>query len=537
MKNYRSLASSCCLPILCLILSSLELHAQHGDHSDEFTLFNDSIPLYSEALGPFERPISTSHPQAQAYFNQGIQLKYAFAVNEAAQSFHEATKLDPSCAMCYWGEAWALGGYLNGSMSNTKAPHALAAIRKADSLSKKYASPVEKALIKAMLPRYVEDYDRDKRREQDSLYALAMAPVYKKYADDLDVATIYAEALFLLEPRRGTRDMDDPNVQRLHRILEKVLDENIEHPGACHLYIHATESTTRPDLGASCAAYLGNAIPGASHINHMPSHAYNEVGRWGESVRANLQAWHTDQKAKQGLDAVAIYPGHNLHMLYYSASFDGQGAIAIQAAKDFHKMSGNPMHLALALIRFGRFDEVLEVGDRPKSAIPRGMWDFAQGYAHLKEGEPDFAKAYLNRVQTAADTSQAIYREHPARHILGVLGGILEGEMAWMEGDSLTAIQIFQKAVALEDSMMYDEPEPMPFAARHWLGSALLEMGQFAQAETAYIEELKDHPNNGWSLYGLLQALKGQGKPIDEVKKQFEESWARSDCWIRSSRF
>ena len=205
-------------------------------------------------------------------------------------------------------------------------------------LAKKHASPVEKALIKAMLPRYIENYDKEFRAKQDTAYAQAMAKVYEKYPDDDDVATVYAEALFILEPRRGFRDIEDPDVQKIMRILEKVLAKDIEHPGACHHYIHATEATSKPELGEACAATLGNAIPGASHINHMPSHTYNEVGRWGESVRANLQAWHTDQKAELG-KAVAIYPSHNLHMLLYAAAFDGQGAIAMQAGKDYAKQN------------------------------------------------------------------------------------------------------------------------------------------------------------------------------------------------------
>lgn len=522
-----------------IIFSALYSHpisAQHHGGDDLPHSFMDSIALFPKALGDVEWKISSKDEMVLAYFNQGIQLKYAFAVDEAARSFRQARLIDPECAMCYWGEAWAMGAYLNGGMSKPKGPLAYEAMQKALALADKNTSPMEQALIEASAVRFVEDYDPEGRREQDSLYALAMKPVYDKYKKDKNIATVYAESLFLLEPRSGTREMDDPNVMRLHQVLEGVLDVDIKHPGACHLYIHATESTNRPDLGEACAAYLGDAIPGASHINHMPSHTYNEVGRWGESVRANLKAWHSDLKAEIG-EGVAIYPSHNLHMLLYAASFDGQGAIAIQAGKDYHKSTNNSMYHVLTLLRFGRFDEILEVTERPEETIPGALWDFTQGYARLKNDEADFAKAYLQRVKTNADTATSKFRRHPASQLLGITGYILEGEIYRAEGDMENAIASLTKAVALEDSMEYDEPEPLPFDSRHWLGAVLLEDGQYAAAEQVYRTELEDHPNNGWSHFGLIQALEAQGKSAEEVKQQFAESWGRSDYWIRASRY
>jgi len=520
--------------LFILLFGHLSLFAQH-DH-EEIEQRTDTIPLYTEALGQFTRPITTSSEEAQAYFDQGIQLKYAFGVREAARSFREAIKRDTNCAICYWGEAWAMGSYLNGKLRNDDAPKAYESIQEAAKLAKKHASPVEKALIKAAKVRFVEDYDRDDHGAQDTAYARAMAEVYEQFPDDHDVATIYAEALFILEPRRGTRDINKPEVQLIHKILEKVLEEDIEHPGACHHYIHATESTERPELGASCADFLGNSIPGASHINHMPSHTWNEIGEWGKAVRANLQAWHSDQKAKVG-KGVAIYPSHNLHMLLYAASFDGQGAIAIQAARDYGRSTGSTMFEVLTLIRFGRFEEVLAVKDRPEGIIPGGCWDFARGYAHLRKGESDFARLYLNRVKTAADTSSSKFRGHSSLHLLGTLGGILEGEVFRSVGEIESAVASFEKAVLFEDAMDYDEPEPLPFSARHWLGAALLEAEQYEKAEKVYREALKDHPNNGWCLFGLLEALKAQGKPAAEIQKEFEKRWSRADHWIEASRF
>ena len=191
-----------------------------------------------------------------------------------------------------------------------------------------------------MAVRYVEKFDPEKRVDQDKAYAEAMGRVADAYPDDLEAATLHADALFLLEPRRGTRDYKSASVQRLHRVLERILAKDVHHPGACHLYVHATESTVVPERATACAEFLGKSIPGASHINHMPSHTWNEVGRWGDSVRANLEAWHSDQKAAIG-EGFAIYPSHNLHMLLYAASMDGQGAIAMQAGKDYAKLTGD----------------------------------------------------------------------------------------------------------------------------------------------------------------------------------------------------
>jgi tetratricopeptide (TPR) repeat protein len=363
-----------------------------------------------------------------------------------------------------------------------------------------------------------------------------MGRVAEAYPDDLEAATLHADALFLLEPRRGTRDVNSPSVQRLHRALERILAKDVKHPGACHLYVHATESTVVPERATACAEFLGKSIPGASHINHMPSHTWNEVGRWGDSVRANLEAWHSDLKAAIG-EGFAIYPSHNLHMLLYAASMDGQGAIAMQAGKDYAKLTGDSSYQVLTMIRFGRFDEVLEVKNRPGADILGGLWDFSQGYAQLKTGNADFSKVYLERVKKAAATSKATFRFHPAKDLLGTVAGILEGEILWSAGDLAGAITVFEQAASVEDQLAYDEPEALPFAVRHWLGAALLEAKRYADAERVYREELADHPHNGWSLIGLQKALAGRGVTSAEVDADLAKSWSRADTWIRASRF
>lgn len=501
-----------------------------------FERYTAPIEIYKTGLGTFARKISSSNGEAQAFFNQGFQMMWSFAKPEAVRSFRESWKRDPNCAICYWGEAWAWGSYLNAPMSAEEAPYAYAAIQKAKLLAAAHATPVERALIEAMTVRYVEHLDPNTRGTQDRAYADAMGKLADRYPGDLDIVTLYGDALFLLEPRRGSRDVSDPNVQRLHHVLESVLARDMHHPGACHLYVHATESTVVPERAEACAEFLGASIPGASHINHMPSHTWNEVGRWGDSVRANLEAWHSDQKAAVG-EGFAIYPEHNLHMLLYAASMDGQGAIAMRAAKDYAKLTNDTSFQVLTLIRFGRFDEVLEVTNRPKGEIQAALWDFATGYAYLRQGQPDFARVYLQRARRTAETSKAMVRVHTAKSLVGIVAGILEGELARADGDLPKAIGLFESAVALQDGLTYDEPEPLPFHAAHWLGAALLEAKRYDEAERAYRKELDHHPHNGWSLLGLQQALAGQGKSSSEVDEDLKASWSRSDTWTRTSRY
>ena len=526
------------IPFVLLLLSSLAALASPAAAQAPRTVYDrytEPITLFSSGLGTFTRPISTSNREAQAFFDQGFQMMFAFAKPEAVRSFRESWKRDPQCAICYWGEAWAWGSYLNAPMNDAEAPHAWAAARKALEL-KERATPKERALIDAMAVRYVETFEAARRGEQDRAYADAMQKVAAQYPDDLDIATLYADALFLLEPRRGTRDHTDPDVHRLHQVLESILARDVRHPGACHLYVHATESTTVPGRAEACAEFLGRSIPGASHINHMPSHTWNEIGRWGDSVRANLEAWHSDQKAAIG-QGFAIYPEHNLHMLLYAASYDGQGAIAMRAGKDYTKLTGQSFYEVLTLVRFGRFDEVQQVTNRPRGDVEGGLWDFAQGYAHLKQGNADFAGVYLARVRKAAETSKGAFRFHTAKDLLSIAAGILEGEMLRASGDVRGSIEVFRRAAEAQEGLTYDEPEPLPFSAFHWLGAALLEAKRFEEAEQAYRRELKDHPHNGWSLLGLQQALAGRGSPSADVDADLEKSWSRADTWIRSSRF
>ena len=516
--------------------------AQQGAQEGTEMSVEPEFPLYQAVLGPLTRGITTDSPGAQAYYKQGLQMKYAFTLPAAVASFVEAQRQDPECAMCYFGEAWARGPFLNGGMQAANAPLAFEAIQKAIDLPEASGTPVERALIEAMALRYTEEEDEDRRPQLDSAYAQAMADVYRAYPDDLDVGTLYAESLMLLDTRRALYRLDDPAVQRFHAVLEEVLAKDITHPGSCHLYVHATEATEAPGKAEECADLLGNSIPGSSHINHMPSHTYNEIGRWNSAVRSNIEAWHSDQRAawEEGVSYAAT---HNLHMLFFAGSMAGQGGVSLRAAKAYaDQVPDGIFYEALVLLRFGWFDEILELEEIPEQPIQRGLFEFARGYAYLRGGEADIARVYLSRVrEAAANTPEDVQMRgrHTARQLLGITAGILEGEILREEGLLDEAIAVLEDAVELHEGLAYDEPEPLNFGAHHWLGATLLEADRPEEAEEIYRASLVMHPHNGWSIYGLEQALRAQGRAAeaDETRAYLREVWTETDTLIRSSRF
>ena len=518
--------------VIGLLISAANMWAQEISYPDSF---NEPMQLFPEAMGDFHFPISSKSELAQTYFDQGFQLMYSFAKEEAVRSFRAAHLADPDCAICYWGEAWSWGSYLNGAMSTAEAPRAYFAMQQALAHISS-ASPKEADMIRALQVRYIENFEPENRRDQDQAYADSMKLLAEKYPDDLDINTLYADALFLLEERRGYRDINDPNVVRLHQQLFSILEKDIMHPGACHLLVHATESTTQPELAAPCARFLGNSIPGASHINHMPSHTWNEMSLWHDAVRSNTQAWHSDQKAAFGL-GFAIYPTHNLTMLYYAASMGGESAAAIQAAKDLSKLSRNPALHALALIRFGRFDEVAAVGEAPDSEIDKSMYDFSMGYAALKMNDIETARNTVKALEELTSTTTARFRFHDGKDIVGTLAGILAGEIAWTEGNVEAAAEAFRVATSYYDNLNYDEPEPLPFSPRHWLGAAYMALGAYDSALAEYRRDLEEHPHNIWSLFGVQQALAMKGETDTVIARDLEEASTYADIWLIDTKF
>ena len=386
--------------------------------------------------------------------------------------------------------------------------------------------------------RYVEKFDANKRVEQDRAYAEAMEKVAAQYPDDLEIATLYADALFLLEPRRGTRDINDPNVQRLHQVLESVLAKDVHHPGACHLYVHATESTVVPGRAEACAEFLGRSIPGASHINHMPSHTWNEVGRWGDSVRANLEAWHSDQKAAIG-EGFAIYPEHNLHMLLYAASYDGQGAIAMRAGKDYAKLTGDTFYEVLTLIRFGRFDEVARGHEAAEGGGPGRALGFRAGLRASQAGTRRLAQVYLGaRAEGRRDVEGDVPHAHRRRTCSAIVAGILEGEIQRTAGDLPAAIASFERAV-----------EARGRAALRRARAAALRRAPLARRRAASKRSGSRTPRRciarisrsirttAGRCSACSRRSRAKGTPSPQVDAELAASWSRADTWIRSSRF
>ncbi len=531
------------LPLLALAVRAGPLPAQQHHGGPTPAADGAPVPLYGAALGAFSWPAGTASGEAQAYFDQGVKLMYAFALPEARRSFAEARRRDPECALCWWGEAWSMGPYLNGAMADADAPEATAAARRARELAAARGTPLERALAGAMAVRYRESHGAAGRKGLDSAYARAMEGVYARFPDSPEVAALYADALMLLEPRRGNWSVEKPSVARIHAVLESALAADVAHPGVCHTFIHATESTPRAGRAQRCADVLVTAMPGASHLNHMPSHTYNRVGRWADAVRSNELAWESDRGAAEGR-AVSVYPGHNLHMLLYAASVDGQEAKAMTAADAYAALTpaGDGSGLqALTRLRFGRFGEVLALAAPPAHPVHRGLWSFARGYARLRGGQRDSAAAYLARVDSlAAHTPETTtWRGHAPARLLGVVGGILRAELLRSQGRTPEGLAALERAVELEDGLVYDEPEPLPFAARDWLGAALLEAGRPADAERVYRAALEDRPRNGWSLAGLELALRAQGRTAeaDAAGAEFREAWARSGTRLAGSRF
>lgn len=501
----------------------------------------DSVPLYDD-LGSYSRRIVTSVPLAQRYFDQGMRLTFGFGHPEAQRAFREAVRLDPRCAMCHWGLAWSLGPYINGPRpDSTSAAAAYAAAQRAVAL-KRSVAPVDQALIEAMAARYVEVPTRRNRTPLDSVYARAMRDVVTRFPDDLDAAALLGEALMVLRPwDQWTRAGDPkPGTEEAVAVLESVLARDIRHPGACHHYIHATEASRDPGRAAACADHLGDVIPGASHIPHMPSHTYMRIGRYGDAVRANQRAWHADQRAAHG-GAPGIYPPHNLHMLLSAASYDGQSAVANQAARDLARaFPENGFFPVLVLARFGRWQELLELPPLTRNGFQRGLSHFGRGLAHLGLGQIDSAVAYRDSLQAIhATTGDSLrFRRHSQKAILGIARAILTAEVEAAAGRHEMAVAALRDALPLEDSLAYDEPEPWPIPLRHVLGAILLERGDAAEAMEAYLHDLRVHPDNGWALMGLAQSLERQGRAqeANEVRARFTRAWSRADVWLQGSR-
>jgi tetratricopeptide (TPR) repeat protein len=509
-------------------------------------------------LGSHTFPVSTRNKQAQLFINQGLNLAYAFNHAEARRAFREAARLDPDLAMAYWGQALVLGPNINAAMEPNEEPHAYELIQKALSLKSK-ASAREQAYIDALASRY--SGKAEDRRPRDAAYANAMRAVHQLDLQDLDAAVLYVEAMMDLRPwgywqRDGVPHAGTAEVVAL---TEQVIARNPRHPGALHLYIHLIEATDTPERAEKAADTLLTLMPAAGHIVHMPAHIYQRVGRYADAMRSNELAIAADedyitQCRAQGLYPMGYYP-HNIHFLWFAATADGQSRVAIDSARKLAEkiddatlqqvplLAGFRMVPYYALTRFGKWDEMLAQPEPPAFNIPlRAAWHYARGIAHVGKNQLEPAERELQQLRTLlTDESmkQPLFSPNVAGAILAPAPEVLAGEIAAVRGDFDKAITHLDKAVRLEDSLVYTEPAEFHFPPRLALGAVLLEAGRANEAETVYWEDLKRNRENGWALFGLLQALRAQNKEVEAalIQDRFNKAWARADVTLPASRF
>jgi tetratricopeptide (TPR) repeat protein len=519
---------------------------------------NGELAPRLQDLGDHTFPVTTKSKKAQLFVNQGVNLAYAFNHAEAARAFREAARLDPTCAMAYWGEALVLGGNINAPMNPDDEPKALALAQKAVSLKAK-ATPREQALIDAVAQRY--SGKKEERAARDKAYAAAMRDVHKRFPNDLDIATMYVESLMDLRPWGYWAPDGTPNenTNEIVKTLESVLAKDEDHPGANHLYIHAVEATNDAGKAEAAADRLAALMPGAGHMVHMPGHIYVRVGRYADAASANQKAIAVDedyisQCRAQGLYPMAYYP-HNLHFLWWAATFDGQRDLAIAAARKTASQVKDEALAALPLLagfkvvpyyamtRFGMWDEMLaEPQPSGDNVFLRTVWHYGRGMALVGKGRLDEADGELAQVEAALPDKALdapLFSPNLGRSILSIAPDVLGGAIAAKRKDYDKAIARLDRAVRLEEGLVYTEPAEWAYPPRHLLGAVLLEAGRAKEAEVVYWDDLKRYPENGWALFGLAQALRAQGREDDAkaIDARFKKAWSRADVTLPASAF
>src|SRR2546429_1364670 len=532
-------------------------HVHYKEPAQQTVSPTGAIAPRLQKLGDHKFPVSTKNAQAQLFMNQGLNLSYAFNHAEAGRAYREAARLDPNLAMAYWGAALALGPNINAPMDPASEPKALEAIQKAVSL-KANASTREQALIDALTNRYsgrAED-----RRARDVGYADAMRKVHLQFPDDDDISMLYVESVMDLRPW-GYWTRDGKPYERTAEVValtQKTIAQNPQHPGALHFYIHLMEAY-QSEKAEAAADRLLTLMPAAGHMVHMPAHIYQRVGRYADAVRSNELAIAADedyisQCRAQGLYPMAYYP-HNLHFLWFAATAEGYSKLAIEAARkaasrvDDETLKAVPLLAGFrvvpyyALTRFGKWDEMLREPEPPAtSAYLRGMWHYARGTAFLGKGQTNDAElefAKLNQSMADKSLDQPLFSPNTGRAVLTIAQEVLAGNIAASQKDYERGVAHLERAVRLEDALVYTEPAEFHYPPRHALGAVLLEAKRPGEAETVYWEDLKRNRENGWALFGLRQALKAQRQNDDAalVEARFKKAWARADVTLSASRF
>jgi tetratricopeptide (TPR) repeat protein len=517
-----------------------------------------TVPLFDN-LGAHHHAITTSSPLAQQYFDQGLRLIYAFNHDEAIRAFEQAARLDPDCAMAYWGIGFAHGPNYNLPLDSERNQAAYAATQKAVAAAA-HVSAAEQAYIHALARRYSLDPNAD-RKALDRDFADGMREVAQRYPDDTDAATLYAESMMDLRPWDLWRadGQPQPGTIEIVATLEGVLQKDPNHPGANHYYIHAVEASPHPDRALASAQRVGTLMPGAGHLVHMPSHIYMRVGRYNAAAQSNREAIEVDRAyiaevQPQGVYPMMYYP-HNIHFLWAAASMAGRSAEALQAAQQVVQMASPEMMrsmppmeyfaptLLFAQARFGRWDDILEQPAPPADLqYATGMWHYARGLALAARGQTKAAaeeEAKLAAIAAAMPADRTVGDNTPAKAALELAAQTLAGEIALARGRTGEALRHFRTAVRMQDQLPYSEPPPWYYPVRQSLGAALLQAQRPREAEVVYREDLERNPENGWSLYGLAASLRAQGNDWEAsvVETRFREAWAGADVQLTASRF
>ena len=516
-------------------------------------------PVFAN-LGKHIHKISTKNAETQRYFDQGVNLLFGFNHAEAIRSFREAARLDPNCAICWWGVSFAYGPNINLPMQSDAVKPAWDALRKAVALEH-HASKEETAWIEALKLRYSEDPKAD-RGILDDAFAKAMIQVAKDYPHDLDAAVFSAEAMMDTQPW-DYWDIDGKTPKgygaQIVATLEDVIKRQPDHPGALHLYIHAVEASTTPERAEAAADELATLMPDAGHIVHMPSHIYYRVGRYKDAYHANVLAALVDEKYIAACKAQGFYPlgyyGHNIHFLWTSAEMEGRYQDALNASRrllastEAEKIAGQIPQGQLYIftpvatyLRFGKWNEILaEPMPSPDYKLDTAMALLARGFAYANTGDLDKARDARDKINELRKAGMPELEAVmvPGSQMAEVAMYELDGEIARKSGKLDDAVMYFRRAQDAELNLPYTEPAYWHQPVAHLLGAALLEASKPADAEAVYRKSLMVYRRDGWALLGLAQALKAQGKTAEAevAQKDFDNAWQFADVQLAASRF
>ncbi len=510
-------------------------------------------------LAHHHHPIATSSPEAQRFFDQGLTLVYGFNHDEAVRFFRRAAELDPKSPMPLWGVALAVGPNYNQDVDPPREKTAYEAIQKALSLAAN-APENERAYVEALAQRYSGDPKADLKKLAVD-YKNAMGDLAKRYPDDLDAATLYAESMMDLHPWRlwTTDGKPAEDTEEIISVLEAVLRRDPDHVGANHYYIHALEASPYPERALPSARKLETLVPAAGHLVHMPSHIYMRTGNYDAAARSNEAAVKADQyfmEATKTQDSQygLMYYSHNLHFLSVALMMEGRYMDAKKAADDLvdnvepfvRDMPMLELFMPMptfVLQRFHRWDELMKYPEPSrKLTVTNALWHAAQGQMRAAMGEVKRAELERATVASAAARVPAdvpFWFNNGPRAILNLAAAVLDARIASAKDDRKASIELWRKAVTLQDAFNYDEPPDWFYPVRESLGAALFLDGQYAAAEQVFRDDLARNPRNGRSLFGLLQSLKARDKKTDAewVQQAFDAAWKNADVELRLEDF